>query len=63
MSKSTKKSRPLGCFVSVAGGLEKGVERGEGLGVNTLLLHPTPPQRWAAKEIPPEKARKLKEGF
>lgn len=38
--------RFLGCFVSCAGGLYKILERGDELGVNTVMTHPTPPQRW-----------------
>jgi deoxyribonuclease IV len=38
--------RFFGCHVSAAGGLHKALERGELLGVNTIQVHPSPPQRW-----------------
>jgi deoxyribonuclease IV len=41
--------RYLGSFVSCAGGLYKALEHGDELGVNTIMLHPSPPQRWNTK--------------
>lgn len=41
--------RFLGAFVSVAGGLHNGVTNGTNLGVNTIMIHPSPPQRWCTK--------------
>lgn len=55
--------RYLGCFVSVAGGLEKGIERGEELSVNTIMIHATPPQRWNSKPIETEKMQKMKDAL
>ncbi len=52
--------RNLGCFVSVAGGLENGVKNGEELGINTIMIHATPPQRWNSKPFEEEKMQKMK---
>ncbi|MFQ5493419.1 MAG: deoxyribonuclease IV [Candidatus Dojkabacteria bacterium] len=46
--------RHLGAFVSVAGGLEKAIENGSALGLNTIMIHPSPPQRWHTKPFPQE---------
>jgi deoxyribonuclease IV len=48
------KNRYFGCHVSAAGGLHKALERGERLGVNTIQVHPSPPQKW---NIDPFKAK------
>jgi len=45
--------RFYGCHVSVAGGLEKGLEHAKRLGVNTIQCHPSPPQLWNSKPFPP----------
>ena len=44
--------RYFGCHVSVAGGLEKGLERAGRLEINTIQCHPSPPQRWNSKPFP-----------
>ena len=41
--------RFFGAHVSVAGGLEKSLEAAEALGVNTIQVHPSPPQKWNSK--------------
>ncbi len=46
--------RHLGAFVSVAGGMAKGIENGTRLGVNTIMIHASPPQRWCTKPFKPE---------
>lgn len=46
--------RNLGAFVSVAGGLQNGIANGEELGVNTIMMHPSPPQRWCTKPFDPD---------
>lgn len=46
--------RYLGGFVSVAGGLVKAIEHGKELGVNTIMIHPSPPQRWCTKPFAQE---------
>lgn len=51
--------RDLGCFVSCAGGLYKAIENGEALGVNTIMLHPSPPQRWITKPFEPDAVDKF----
>jgi len=38
--------RYFGCHVSTAGGLVNALKNGMALGVNTIQIHPTPPQRW-----------------
>ncbi len=55
--------RNLGCFVSCAGGLENGVKNGEALGINTIMIHPTPPQRWNSKPFEEEKMQALKDAL
>ncbi len=42
-------SRNLGTFVSCAGGLQNAIINGDALGVNTIMIHPSPPQRWNSK--------------
>lgn len=41
--------RYFGCHVSVSGGLANGLRNGKELGVNTIQIHPTPPQRWNSR--------------
>lgn len=41
--------RFFGCHVSVSGGLVNGIKNGQSLGVNTIQVHPCPPQRWNLK--------------
>lgn len=41
--------RYFGCHVSASGGLSAALSRGEELGVNTIQIHPSPPQRWNRK--------------
>lgn len=53
--------RYLGCFVSCAGGLFNALNNGEALGVNTIMIHPTPPQRWNAKPFEQEDIDKFNE--
>lgn len=53
--------RFYGCHVSVAGGLHNGLKNGEELGVNTIQVHPSPPQRWNAKPYKPDAEAKYLE--
>lgn len=46
-------SRYFGCHVSASGGIFAALERGAALGVNTIQIHPSPPQRWSAKPFAP----------
>ena len=46
---SNKKSRFFGPHVSAAGGLEAALRNGMELRVNTIQIHPSPPQRWNTK--------------
>lgn len=41
--------RFLGCHVSASGGLENALKNAQELGVNSIQLHPSPPQRWNSK--------------
>lgn len=41
--------RFFGAHVSVAGGLEKSLEAAQFLGINTIQVHPSPPQKWNSK--------------
>ncbi|HMO02068.1 MAG TPA: deoxyribonuclease IV [Oligoflexia bacterium] len=44
--------RYFGCHVSTAGGLHAALEHGSLLKVNTIQVHPAPPQRWNSKPFP-----------
>ncbi len=44
--------RYFGCHVSSSGGLANALRAGKALGVNTIQLHPSPPQRWNYKPFP-----------
>lgn len=46
-------TRYFGCHVSSAGGLHNALLAGKELGVNTIQIHPSPPQRWNSKAAPP----------
>jgi deoxyribonuclease IV len=50
--------RNLGCFVSCAGGLYKILDAGDELGVNTVMTHPAPPQRWNSQPFKQETVEK-----
>lgn len=54
-------ARNLGCFVSGAGGLYNILDRGEALGVNTVMTHPAPPQRWNSQPFKEEVVEKYLE--
>jgi deoxyribonuclease-4 len=41
--------RLFGAHVSAAGGFENALEAATFLGINTIQIHPTPPQRWNSK--------------
>jgi len=41
--------RKFGCHVSCAGGFENAIKNATELGVNSIQLHPSPPQRWNVK--------------
>lgn len=43
--------RYLGAHVSSAGGLHNAITAATELGINTIQIHPTPPQRWISKDI------------
>ncbi|NLF24718.1 MAG: deoxyribonuclease IV, partial [Deltaproteobacteria bacterium] len=42
-----------GCHVPLAGGLASCIKNGEALGVNTIQIHPSAPQRWNSKPFAP----------
>lgn len=44
--------RCYGCHVSAAGGLENAIKNGRDLGVNSIQIHPSPPQRWNLAPYP-----------
>lgn len=44
--------RYVGCHVSTAGGLVNAVRQGAKFSLNTIQLHPSPPQRWNAAPYP-----------
>ena len=41
--------RYFGAHVTSAGGLQKSAEAAQQLGINSIQVHPTPPQRWNSK--------------
>lgn len=43
--------RYLGAHVSSAGGLQNAIIAGTALGINTIQIHPSAPQRWVNKEL------------
>lgn len=51
----TKKTaqRYWGCHVSAAGGIERALSEASKLEINTIQLHPSPPQRWLSKAFAP----------
>lgn len=53
--------RYLGAYVSSAGGLFKIIDRGEELGVNTVMTHPAAPQRWNSQPFKDEVIEKYLE--
>ncbi len=48
-----KPTRFFGAHVSSSGGLENALKNGQELGVNTIQLHPSPPQKWNSKAFAP----------
>ncbi len=52
MTQDEQNERYFGAHVSVAGGLEKSVEAAITLNINTVQVHPTPPQKWNSKPVP-----------
>ncbi len=51
--------RNLGCFVSSAGGIFKSLENAKNLGVNSFMIHPSPPQRWNSEPFKKEDIKKF----
>lgn len=49
----------FGCHVSSSGGLENAVVNGERLKVNTIQLHPSPPQRWNTTQHDPQQVQRF----
>jgi len=45
--------RYFGAHVSAAGGLHNAVEAAREIGINTIQVHPSPPQRWNTTPFPP----------
>lgn len=46
-------TRYYGCHVSSSGGLANAIHAGNALGINTIQIHPSPPQRWNSKAFAP----------
>ncbi len=51
--------RYLGAHVSSAGGLENAISAATELGINTIQIHPSAPQRWITKDIPIDGIEKM----
>lgn len=52
MTEQKANVRYFGAHVSIAGGLERCVEAATNLNINTVQIHPTPPQKWNSKPVP-----------
>ena len=48
----TNSTRYFGCHVSSSGGLQNALANGKELGINTIQIHASPPQRWNSKPFP-----------
>jgi deoxyribonuclease-4 len=46
----------IGAHVSTAGGLEKGIERAQAMGADTIQIFGAPPQSWRRRGYPPQEA-------
>ena len=46
----------IGAHVSTAGGLEKGIERAQAMGAETIQIFGAPPQTWRRRAYPPQEA-------
>jgi len=46
----------IGAHVSTAGGLEKGIERAQAIGAETIQIFGSPPQSWRRKAFSPQEA-------
>jgi deoxyribonuclease-4 len=44
----------IGAHVSTAGGLEKGIERAQAMGAETIQIFGAPPQTWRRRDHPPQ---------
>ncbi len=51
--------RKLGAFISTAGGLYKAIERGEKFKINTIMIHPSAPQRWNTRPFQKDEIEKF----
>lgn len=54
LSMSLSRPQFLGCHVSSSGGLASALQNAQELGVNTIQLHPSAPQRWTYKPFAPD---------
>jgi deoxyribonuclease-4 len=52
MQNNKNQNRFFGCHVSASGGMENGIVNGATLGVNTIQIHASPPQRWNSTPSP-----------
>ena len=51
--------RYFGAHVSTSGGFENAIKNAIELGVNTIQVHPSPPQRWNTTAYPPDYEREF----
>ncbi|MCA9382725.1 deoxyribonuclease IV, partial [Candidatus Dojkabacteria bacterium] len=58
-----QKERFIGAHVSSAGGLENALINAAALDINTIQIHPSPPQRWNAKPFDDGKENKFMAHF
>ncbi|MCL6430753.1 MAG: deoxyribonuclease IV [Anaerolineae bacterium] len=51
----------LGAHMSIAGGVDKAVERGASIGCETIQIFVKSPNRWAPRKLPPDEIERFRE--
>ncbi len=51
----------LGAHMSIAGGVDKAVERGASIGCETIQIFVKSPNRWAPRKLPPDEVQRFRE--
>lgn len=51
----------LGAHMSIAGGVDKAVQRGASIGCETIQIFVKSPSRWAPRKLPPEEVERFRE--
>jgi len=55
--------RPLGAHMSIAGGLDRAVERGASIGCSALQIFTKSASQWAARPLPDDEVERFQEGL